>query len=209
MAHQKTKLKNEKNMSSIHYYNKNAHDFYLRTIDEIHRSKERIQFLAELQPGATILDVGCGVGRDARCFEKLGYSVTAFDGSEEMVKLSTQILKNPPFLMRFKEMNFFEKFNGVWAAASLIHVSPHELKDIFQRIYNALTPQGIFFVNFKHGVGNYTHEERTFYYMTEQEIRPYLASHFEIINIWKTEDNTSKVAPSPDKMWLHVLAKKA
>lgn len=110
--------------------------------------------------------------------------------------------------MRFQEMNFSEEFDGIWAAASLIHVPKSELKDVMSRIGRALKPKGIFFVNFKHGEGEYTQEERTFYYMTEVSLRPYLADQFEIIDTWTTEDLSSIFAHSPDKLWLNVLARK-
>ena len=90
----------------------------------------------------------------------------------------------------------------------LIHVPPHELKDIISRIWKALKPEGIFFANFKHGEGEYTQEERTFYYMTETSLRPYLADQFKIIDIWTAENRSSHFAHSPDKLWLNVLGKK-
>lgn len=194
-------------MSSIAYYNKNAQLYSERTVNGC-RLEFRERFLAQLKPGIKILDVGCGAGREAHFFEELGFDVTAFDGSEEMIKLARQILKKPPFLMRFQDMNFSEEFDGIWAAASLIHVPPHELKDIISRIGRALKPEGIFFANFKHGEGEYTQEERTFYYMTEESLRPYLTDQFKIIDIWTAENRSSHFAYSPDKLWLNVLGKK-
>ncbi|MBX9620903.1 MAG: class I SAM-dependent methyltransferase [Alphaproteobacteria bacterium] len=194
-------------MSSITYYNKNAQIYSKRTVNGC-RLEFRERFLAQLKPGVRILDVGCGVGREARFFEELGYDVTAVDGSEEMIKLASQILKKPPLFMRFQDMNFSEEFDGIWAAASLIHVPSHELKDIISRIWKALKPEGIFFANFKHGEGEYTQEERTFYYITETSLRPYLADQFKIIDIWTAENRSSHFAHSPDKLWLNVLGRK-
>ncbi|MBY0272872.1 MAG: class I SAM-dependent methyltransferase [Alphaproteobacteria bacterium] len=194
-------------MSSITYYNKNAQLYSERTVDGC-RLEFRERFLAQLKPGAKILDVGCGVGREARFFEELGYDVTAFDGSVEVIKLASQILRKPPFLMRFQDMNFSEEFDGIWASASLIHVPPHELKNVITRIWKALKPEGIFFANFKHGEGEFTQEERTFYYMMEASLRPYLADQFKIIDIWTAENRSSHFAYSPDKLWLNVLGRK-
>jgi SAM-dependent methyltransferase len=194
-------------MSSIAYYNKNAQLYYERTIKGC-RLEFRERFLAQLKPGGRILDVGCGTGREARFFEELGYDVTAFDGSEEMIKFASQILKKPPLLMRFQDMNFSKEFDGIWAAASLIHIPPHELKNVISRVRRALKPEGIFFANFKHGEGEFTQEERTFYYMTETSLRPYLADQFKIIDLWTAENRSSHFAHSPDKLWLNVLGRK-
>ena len=194
--------------SSISYYNKNAELFYKRTINS-DMSENYQKFLFRLKPlPSTILDLGCGVGRDARYFENLGYDVTAIDGAEEMVCFANEILKKPARLMLFREMNFTNEFDGIWAAASLIHIPEEELEDVIYRIDRALKPSGIFFATFKHGKGEYTQEGRTFYYMTEESIRKYLAEGFEFIDVWKTEDKTSSIAHSPDKMWLNILVRK-
>lgn len=48
-------------------------------------------FLAELQEGTRILDVGCGSGRDTLAFKNKGYQVDAIDYSEELVKKATRL----------------------------------------------------------------------------------------------------------------------
>jgi SAM-dependent methyltransferase len=199
--------KRTQTVSSIPYYEKNARLFYERSIN-VDQSALHKRFLEQLNPSVGILDVGCGVGRDARIFEELGHHVTALDGSQKMVDFASQILKEPARVMLYEDMDFSEEFDGVWAAAALIHVSPHDLKDVLNRIYRALKPGGILFANFMHGKGEYTSEERTFYYMTEDSLRHYLEGQFNLIDVWTTEARSSKFAHSPDKMWLNVLAKK-
>lgn len=197
-----------KEISSIPYYDKNAELFYQRTINSDMSEYYKV-FLANLgKPDAKILDMGCGVGRDTHHFESLGYVVTAIDGSQEMVKLANKITVNPAYLMLFKDMLFDNEFDGIWAAASLIHVPKCELKDVINRVHTALKRDGIFFSTYKHGAGEYTQEERTFFYMTEESIRAHLSEGFKIIDIWKTRDNTSKIAHSPDQTWLNVIARR-
>ena len=41
--------------------------------------------------GASILDLGCGSGRDSLYFLEKGYIVTSVDASEEMVRLSSEL----------------------------------------------------------------------------------------------------------------------
>lgn len=193
--------------SSIVYYNNNSQIFYDRTINS-NMESYYTKFIPYLPTNASILDLGCGVGRDAHYFENLGYQVTAVDGSVEMVKLATPILKSVPRLMLFHELNFSKEFDAIWAAASLIHVSSSELRDIIEKIYESLKPGGVFFATFKHGSGQHTQEGRTFYYMTEEELRPRLEGKFEVLEIWKKDDSTSLVAYSPDKQWLNILVRK-
>ena len=61
---------------TLDYYDKNAETFANGTAD-IEFSEMQDQFLSELKDGASILDFGCGSGRDTRCFLQKGYRVTA------------------------------------------------------------------------------------------------------------------------------------
>lgn len=197
----------QKTQDSTVYYDKNAQLFYERTIN-IDFTELYEPFLELIKPCVRILDAGCGVGRDAQYFESLGHQVTAIDGSSEMVNLASQLLKIPAKQMFFHEMTFSEEFDAVWAAASLIHVPPVGLQDVIGRIHRALKSQGIFFATLKHGAGEYTQEGRTFYYLTESSLRPFLESQFEIIKIWTNPDLSRHLAHSPDGLWLNVLARK-
>jgi len=50
-------------------------------------------------------------------------------------------------------------------------------------------------------------EDRTFYDMDAASIEPYLKGLFTPIEIWKSADTHSTVAPSPDRSWLHFNAR--
>ena len=71
---------------TLQYYNQNAGSFVSGTVhadltDTLNR------FLSRLEPGAAILDFGCGSGRDTKYFLEHGYQVEAIDGSEELCKI--------------------------------------------------------------------------------------------------------------------------
>ncbi|MCE2717042.1 MAG: class I SAM-dependent methyltransferase [Pseudomonadota bacterium] len=136
-------------MSTLSYYNAKALDFYDRTIntDMSHVYKK---FLQHLPKGAHILDAGCGSGRDSKYFLSKGYEITAFDGSQEMVLLAEKELGKSVLHMLFQDLNFEEKFDGVWACASLLHIPYEETKDVYKRIHNALKPNGVFYASYKH-----------------------------------------------------------
>ncbi len=99
---------------TIAYYNNHAQAFYDRTIHADLANSYKL-FLKYLPEKSHILDGGCGVGRDAKYFSNHGYTVTAFDASEAMVKLAIQETKLPVLLSTFEEINFQETFDGVWA----------------------------------------------------------------------------------------------
>lgn len=66
---------------TLDYYDKNAETFVGGTAD-IEFSAMQDLFLSFLKEGASILDFGCGSGRNTRYFLQKGYKVTALDGSD-------------------------------------------------------------------------------------------------------------------------------
>ena len=157
---------------------------------------------------AHILDAGCGVGRDAKYFLNHGYTVTAFDASEKMVRLATQETKLPVLLSTFEAMDFQEVFDGIWAQASLLHISYQETKNVYQKIYQALKPGGIFYASYKYGQDYMPTEERGFWNMDKETIKPYFKDLFEAIEIWEEIDTRSMLAPSQAGKWLNFIVKK-
>ena len=68
---------------TIDYYNANAQKYVERT-RSVEFEEMQNRFLDKLKEGSSILDFGCGSGRDAKYFRERGYEVTAIDGSEEL-----------------------------------------------------------------------------------------------------------------------------
>ncbi len=192
---------------TIAYYNKHAKEFYDRTIytDLTNNYKKFLKYLPEK---SHILDAGCGVGRDAKYFSDQGYIVTAFDASEAMVKLATQETKLPVLLSTFSEMNFQQAFDGVWAQASLLHIPYKETKNVYRKIHQALKPGGVFYGSYKQGQDYMPTEERDFWNMNKESIKPYFEDLFEVIEIWEEVDTRSKLAPSRTGLWLNFIVKK-
>lgn len=194
-------------MDSIAYYNKNAQAFFDRTINADQQEVYE-KFLSRMPEKGGILDAGCGVGRDSKFFQRKGYDVVAFDGSIEMVRLASDQLGKPALHLLFQDVDFQNEFDGVWANASLLHVPYENLRGIIQSFHAALLPSGILYASFKYGSFMRQADDRTFYDMNEDNIQPYLEGLFHPLEIWKSPDTRSTVALSPDKSWLHCIAKR-
>ena len=108
-------------MDSIEYYNKYAAKIYEDTVD-VDMSEILNKFLSLLNEGDTILDLGCGSGRDSKTMYDLGYDVTPLDASEEMCKLAEIHTDLDVLQMNFEDMEFEDVFDGIWACGSLIHI---------------------------------------------------------------------------------------
>ena len=67
-------------MDSIDYYNKYAAKEFEETVNQ-DMSEIMREFLNYLEEGDTILDLGCGSGRDSLTLYELGYDVTPLDAS--------------------------------------------------------------------------------------------------------------------------------
>lgn len=190
--------------TNIEYYNQNADAFCEQTwavdMSELYRP-----FEAYVPPKASILDVGCGAGRDALYFYEKGYDVTAFDYSLELVK-NAQALTGLPILHRsFYEIDERNKYDGIWCCASLLHVPFDQLSDVLMRLVRALKIEGVAYLSFKYGDSMREHNGRIFTDLNEQSIRTYLTPlPVSIQKEWITEDQR----PDRVERWLNVIIQK-
>lgn len=113
------------------------------------------EFVPRLAPGALVLDLGCGDGRDAARMEALGLRVDATDGTPAMAALAGEKLGRPARVMQFGELEAEAHYDAVWAHASLHHQPFAGLGDALARVERALKPGGLFFANYKLGDGEH------------------------------------------------------
>lgn len=115
------------------------------------RSRFLDDFLDRLSPGASILELGCGGGRDSEHMIARGFAVDPTDGVAEIAAKAAARLGRPVRVLRFDELDAVEQYDAVWAHASLLHVPRDALPDILARIRRSLRPGGWHFANFKGG----------------------------------------------------------
>jgi 2-polyprenyl-3-methyl-5-hydroxy-6-metoxy-1,4-benzoquinol methylase len=137
-------------LDSIEYYNQNAADYFEKTVD-INMQECWDSFTGLLPEGGSVLDLGCGSGRDSAYFNSCGFDVTAMDASEEMCDLATIHIGQDVLNLSFAEIDFNEVFDGIWACASLLHVPGNEMDNILEKIINSLKINGILFMSFYYG----------------------------------------------------------
>ncbi len=106
-------------------------------------------FLERLAPGASILELGCGSGRDAAYMESRGFAVEPTDGVPEMAAQAEARLGRAVRVMRFEELSAIERYDGVVAAYSLLHVPRDGLTDVLAKIWRALKPGGWHIATYK------------------------------------------------------------
>ena len=99
------------NMTTINYYDSNAVEF-IETTKKVDFSEIQQVFMSYLSPDASILDFGCGSGRDTKYFLDHGYHVTATDGSAEICKIATDYIGISVKHLLFEELDDQNQYDG-------------------------------------------------------------------------------------------------
>lgn len=195
-----------KRESTIEYYNKHTQEFVDRTVNtDMSFCQEK--FLRLLPSGGMILDAGCGSGRDSKFFLQKGMQVQAMDASEKMCQMAARYIGQRVECLRFDEIDYEERFDGIWACASLLHVEKRELPDILRKFHRALKLQGILYASFKFGDAEEERLERFFSdYHVEEVERIFLQDGlFALVESFETADVREDYR---DKPWVNILVRK-
>ena len=116
-------------------------------------SLELDPFLDLLSPGARVLELGCGDGRDAERMIARGFAVDPSDGTPGMARLASARPGRVVPVMRFDELEEVEAYDAVWCQASLLHLPENDLPGVLARIHHALVPGGRHWASYKDGAG--------------------------------------------------------
>ena len=99
-------------------------------------------------PPFRILDLGCGPGRDLRCFRELGHEAVGLDGAAAFVAMARRHAGCEVLHQDFLALALPpEHFDGVFANASLFHVPRRELPRVLRELRDALKPDGVLFAS--------------------------------------------------------------
>lgn len=191
---------------TITYYNKNAESFIQDTVS-VEFTETQDKFLYNIPKGASILDFGCGSGRDAKYFMEQGFEVEATDGSTELCVKARKLAGTEVKCMMFQELDEDEKYHGIWACSSILHLSKDELKEVIEKMRKALTPHGIIYTSFKYGEFEGLRNGRYFTDFTEEVFRDFMKefTELEIEELWITGD----VRPDrSEEKWLNIILRK-
>ena len=194
-------------MNTLDYYNKNSEEYFNSTLN-VDMTNTYKAFLKLLPKGGKILDLGCGSGRDSMNFMKLGYEVTAVDGAKELAKRASVLLGKEVIVSTFEELELKEKFHGIWACASLLHIKREDLKIVLNNLYNNLEDNGVFYMSFKYGEKEYVDDKnRYFNCFTDESIISFINENtkYNILGLYITEDKLGRVN---EVKWLNLICNK-
>lgn len=193
-------------MTTLTYYNQNAQSFTAATVS-VDFTATQTRFTAHLPEGSSILDFGCGSGRDTKYFLAQSFQVEAIDGSEELCKLASEYTGIPVKHMLFQELDAVEQYDGIWACSSILHLPLEELSSVLEKMARALKDHGIIYTSFKYGNFSGERNGRYFTDMTETSFATLIAD----ITALETEEQwiTSDVRPGRgEEKWLNIILRK-
>lgn len=193
--------------NTIEYYNQNAGRFVQGTLSvDFAATQER--FLAKLSVGAFILDFGCGSGRDTKYFLDKGYLVEATDGSAQLCKMAREYTGIRVKQMLFEDLDGSEKYDGIWACSSILHLDKRALKDVLKKMAAALKAGGVVYTSFKYGDFEGERNGRYFVDFTPETFGEYMQEvpELQIEEYWITGD----VRPGrSEEKWLNLILRKS
>lgn len=192
--------------TTLNYYNQNADSFIQGTVS-VDFSQVQDKFLERLNVGDYILDFGCGSGRDTKYFLKKGMVVDAIDGSVNLCKLASEYIGIKVRNILFQELDEQEKYDGIWACASILHLSKEELSVVLDKMIAALKKNGIIYTSFKYGDFEGERNGRYFTDFTVESFKEFIenVADVEIVEYWITGDVRQGRG---EERWLNIILQK-
>jgi len=191
---------------TINYYDTNAKEFVEGTLNVDFKATQD-KFINKLPAKGYILDFGCGSGRDTKYFLAKDFNVDAIDGSIELCKIASEYTNIKVNHMYFNELSIVNKYDGIWACSSILHLSLDDLVDVFKRMSKALKDEGIIYTSFKYGDFSGERNGRFFTDMTEDSFAKLIANveNLKVEEQWITAD----VRPQRgNEKWLNLILRK-
>lgn len=192
--------------NTLKYYDMNAEKFVEGTVS-VDFVVTQNKFLDKLPVNASILDFGCGSGRDTKYFLDHGMNVEAIDGSKELCKMASEYTGIEVKHMIFQELDEIEKYDGIWACSSILHLPKFELLSVLKKMIVALKDNGIIYTSFKYGEFEGNRNDRYFTDFTIDSFKNFIKNvdNISIEEYWITDD----VRPGREtEKWLNLLLRK-
>jgi len=132
---------------TLSYYDASAKAFWEGTRDhDVSQNYAALLRAIEGAPPFTLLDLGCGPGRDLAYFKSLGHEAVGLDGAAAFVEMARKSTGCEVLHQSFLRLDLpLARFHGIFANASLFHVPTQEVARVLGELHASLRPRGVLF----------------------------------------------------------------
>jgi SAM-dependent methyltransferase len=142
-------------LQTIDVYERSAKECVARWSKRRHRRSPLLaEWLTCLPADARLLDLGCGGGKDAGELSQRGYRVVGLDRTSSLLSAGRRRHRSL-LLVRadFRQLPFHAmSFDGLWAAASLMHLPKPVARRILTDLSRLVRPGGLFAATVTYGM---------------------------------------------------------
>ncbi len=138
---------------TLEHYDRHAEAFWngTRDHDVSQNIAAMLQYIAG-EPPFTILDFGCGPGRDLKAFSDLGHIAIGLEGAAHFVDMARAYSGCEVWQQDFLRLDLPDNhFDGIFANAALFHVPSQELPRVLSELRASLKTGGVLFCSNPHG----------------------------------------------------------
>lgn len=192
---------------TIEHYQLNAKSFWEGTKDhDVDQNYAAFQTKMTALTGMTVLDFGCGPGRDLMYFKKRGHVPYGLDGCENFCEMARENSGCEVWHQNFCELDLPENFfDGIFANASIFHIPKMQLSSALETMNKSLKKNGILFSSNPRGNGESFDGSRYGNYMQFEEYEEFLNSAgFEVLDHYYRPTGW----PREEQPWLAVVSRK-
>ncbi|MBP9822394.1 MAG: class I SAM-dependent methyltransferase [Candidatus Pacebacteria bacterium] len=179
--------------ATVDAYNNIAEEYHSRNSVTMY-TKEYGIFESMFGSSKSVLEIGCGTGRDSKVLIGLGFDHVGIDASEGMLKIAQELVPEGKFKVGdFYNLEFSDNhFDGFWAAATFLHVPKADMPKILAEARRVIKPNGVGFISVKQKKGmdegyiesKTTGTKRYFAFYEKEEFANILKeNNFEVVKI--------------------------
>ena len=134
-------------LRTLHHYEARAEAFRASTRDHDVRQNIDAMLSRIAAPSPfTLLDFGCGPGRDLKTLRELGHVAIGLDGAASLAAMARADTGCEVWQQDFLALDLpVARFDGVLANASLFHVPAAALPRVLRQLHATLKPGGVLF----------------------------------------------------------------
>ncbi len=184
----------------MNYYDSNFNKFLESTL-AVDMTPLYYEFTKYLPDNASILDIGCGSGRDLKYFRTCGHRALGLEPNSKLSDYARSYSECNVVENSIEQFDTHNKFDGIWACASLLHLETDALKNSLVKIASLMHLESVFYCSFKHGEFNGERDGRFFNDQTAETFSKIIPEKLTIKKSWITKD----LRPDRDDEWLNMM----